>query len=268
MNSSKPSLTTIILTHTRIELLKRALRSLEGQDSVQIHLIIMIDDCFLTSRFMETLPTFGSPIRSLRWFYFKRGLNEFSGPKRVATLRNLALPKIETEWCSYLDDDNELEPEHFSTLFESVMRYRSPATHSWRSIWTKSGRPFKIRGRHPWSNDKDLATRLFVQYRDAGIYQTGSNIIRDKVVPLSRNESMVDMSEWFFSTEFIRGIGFVEDYSLEDRISSRTEDSKLLDEIVKRNIKIPSTQKPTLRYYMGGYSNDWSNEASQIEAWL
>jgi hypothetical protein len=78
---------------------------------------------------------------------------------------------------------------------------------------------------------------------------------------------MVDMSEWVFDTEFLREIGFVVEYSAKDWETSRTEDSKLLDEIVTRGLRIPSTQNPTLRYYMGGYSNDWSNEAAQLEGW-
>jgi len=79
---------------------------------------------------------------------------------------------------------------------------------------------------------------------------------------------MVDMSEWLFETEFLRGIGFAGDYCTKDWETSRTEDSKLLDEIAMRGLRIPSTQKPTLKYYLGGYSNDWSNEAAQLEGWL
>jgi hypothetical protein len=78
---------------------------------------------------------------------------------------------------------------------------------------------------------------------------------------------MVDMSEWLFETEFIREVGFVKDYNAEDRESSRAEDSKLLDEIVARHLAIPSTSKPTLRYYMGGYSNDWSSDGAQLRGW-
>jgi hypothetical protein len=76
--------------------------------------------------------------------------------------------------------------------------------------------------------------------------------------------SMVDMSEWLFETEFICGIRFVENYCAEDWETSWAEDAKLLDEIVARGLRIPSTRKPTLRYYLGGYSNDWTND----DRWL
>jgi len=78
---------------------------------------------------------------------------------------------------------------------------------------------------------------------------------------------MVDTSEWLFETEFLRGIRFVERYSAEDWETSRTEDSKLLDKIVRLGLRAPSTKIATLRYYLRGYSNDWSDEAADLVGW-
>ena len=132
----------------------------------------------------------------------------------------------------------------------------------------RDGTAFLLKDKHPWCRDPGLARTLFRQYRDVGIYQVGSNIVHDQVVPYRRNVSMVDMSEWVFVTEFIQGIGFAGDYCPDDWKTSRTEDSKLLDRLVEMGLKIPSTEEPTLRYNLGGYSNDWSNEAAQIEGWI
>ena len=252
-------LTTIVVTRARGALLNRALRSLEAQKSVRIELVVVVDDCPLTCRFLETLHVPMGAVQSVQWTNVERDVCVRSGPKRLATLRNRGLEMVATRWCTYLDDDNELEPQHLSTLLECVMRSGSSAAHSWRSLWTRDVRPFYLRDRHPWCRDPELAKRLFAQYRDAGIYQSGSNIVRDQVVPFCRHVSMVDMSEWLFKTEFICGIRFVENYCTEDRETSWAEDAKLLDEIVARGLRIPSTQKSTLRYYMGGYSNDWTN---------
>lgn len=262
------NLTTIIVTRTRVELLCRALRSLELQQLLQIEVIIIVDDCLKTSQFLETIPPSIGAINSIRWINIEREANDRSGPKRLATLRNIGLQIVETSLCSFLDDDNELEPTHFFDLLRCLIGLSSPAAHSWRSLWTLDGKPFLLKNSHPWCRDPELAKSLFSQYRDAGIYQIGSNVVRDQVIPYHRDLSMVDMSEWVFKTEFIRRIGFVCDYCEEDRKTSRTEDSKLLDEIVARGLKIPSTKKPTLRYYMGGYSNNWLTEAAQIEGWL
>lgn len=254
-----PRLTTIIVTRARVELLNRALWSLKAQEAVQIELLVIVDDCPLTCRFLEKLHAPIGAIQSVRWVNVEKDVHARSGPKHLAALRNRALQMVATRWCNYLDDDNELEPQHLSMLIECVMRSGSPAAHSWRSLWTRDGRPFYLRDRHPWCRDLKLAKRLFAQYRDAGIYQAGSNIVRDQVVPFCRRMSMVDMSEWLFETRFIGGIGFVENYSAVDWKTSWAEDAKLLDEIVARGLRIPSTQKPTLRYYMGGYSNNWTN---------
>jgi hypothetical protein len=206
-------------------------------------------------------------VNSFKWIAVKRTALERSGPKRLSVLRNLALEMVDTYWCSYLDDDNELEPTHFRTLVHCAMRTASPAAHSWRSLWLRDGTPFCLRERHPWCRDPALSTKLFNQYVEAGIYQVGSNVVQDQVVPHRRSESMVDMSEWLFVTDFIRRLGFVNEYCAEDWQTSRAEDSKLLDAIVATGLRIPSTQQCTLRYYMGGYSNDWSNAAAQIEGW-
>ena len=174
---------------------------------------------------------------------------------------------MRTRWCSYLDDDNELEPSHFADLFHCLQASASPAAHSWRTLWERGGRPFLLANSHPWCRDPVHAATLFEQYHRAGIYQIASNIVRDRVVPGRRSESMVDMSEWLFETDFIREIGFVDTYNSEDWQTSRAEDSKLLDEIVARHLRIPSTERPTLRYHLGGYSNNWTSEGAQLRGW-
>ena len=109
---------------------------------------------------------------------------------------------------------------------------------------------------------------MFVEYEEAGIYRRHTNIVADQVVPLHRERSMVDTSEWLFSAALLRSIGFVADYSRGDWITCRTEDSKLLDRIVESGISVPSTRRPTLRYFLGGYSNNWACDGASIEGWL
>lgn len=259
-----PQLTTIIVTRHRVKYLKRAIQSLAAQQPVQVALVVLIDDCSSTSSFLEELrPPIGA-IQSVRWTNAKRAPHVRTGPKHLAALRNRALQMVATSWCSYLDDDNELEPKHLSKLMECILQSGSPATHSWRSLWTRDGRPYYLKDRHPWCRDPRLARKLFVQYRDAGIYQAGTNIVHDQVVPFCRHESMVDMSEWLFETGFIRSIGFEENYSSKDQETCWAEDAKLLDDIVTRGLGIPSTKEPSLRYYLGGYSNNWAN----IDKWI
>jgi hypothetical protein len=261
-------ITTIVLTRGRIPLLERALRSLATQHSIDLHVCVVIDSCPETVRYLQHLNDDMGSIRSLRWHYAERTAQERSGPRRVAGLRTVALQLVETAWCSFLDDDNELEGDHFSQLFTCARRHGSPVAHSWRSMWTKDGRPFEMTDRHPWCRDLDVARKMFLHYRDVGIYHPNSHIVRDQVVPYRRELSMVDTSEWLFESAFLRGIGFKTTYSYGDWIISKTEDNKLLDEIVNLGVEVPCTRSATLRYYLGGYSNHWSNEAAQLEGWI
>lgn len=259
--------TAIIVTRQRPAQLKRALRSLDNQLGVAVEVHIMVDDCDETMAFLAAGFETRGAIRSLDWTRVRRRPRERSGPRRVACLRNIGLDFATRRWCSFLDDDNQLEIDHIESLRLCALKTRAPVAHSWRTLWSTESEPFHIRDTHPWSRDPQLGRMLFKQYADAGIYESGSHVVRDQVVPKNRAASMVDTSEWLFSAAFIRSIGFDEEYSEADWIASRSEDSKLLDRIVELDITIPTTAMPTLRYFMGGYSNAWVGDGTEKDAW-
>lgn len=259
---------TVIVTRDRVDLLARAIRSLTAQVDTAIDLRIVVDDCPSTRDYLQRSDRFAGAVRSMEWLYVGRSDSERSGPRRVATLREAGLALVQTPYCAFLDDDNELEPHHYSLLASCISANNSVAAHSWRTLWTREGTPFPLTDRHPWSRDAQVARHLFDRYRQAGIYQPNSHVVRDRVAPNCRVLSMVDTSEWLFDTSFLREISFVKTYSYDDWLLSRSEDNKLLDSIVQSGVVIPSTCTPTLRYYLGGYSNNWSQEAAQLEGWV
>jgi hypothetical protein len=79
---------------------------------------------------------------------------------------------------------------------------------------------------------------------------------------------MVDTSEWLFATSFLRTLEFCEEYCVDDWENGRAEDSKLLDQIVDRAIDVPCTKRATLRYALGGYSNEWRHDGARVDDWL
>lgn len=267
-SSRNVSLTTIVVTRGRVPLLRRALNSLVNQRNTHTHLLVIVDDCTSTVHHLSTAFQPAGAVCAVRWDEIKRQSGERSGPKRLASLRQLALSGVVTPWCSFLDDDNELEPDHCHSLLSCAEASEALAAHSWRRLFYRDGRPFPLLDRHPWCRDQRIARQLFMQYEAAGIYSRGSNTIRDRVVPRNRALSMVDMSEWIFRSSFIAEIGFVTRYSSTDWLYSRSEDSKLLDRVVELGIQVPSTQRATLRYYLGGYSNGWDSDGADIEGWL
>lgn len=261
-----PEITVVTLTRSRPAQLKRAIRSLWLQRDVHIDLVLLVDDCEETRIFLEDFVLEQDAVKRCRVIFAHRSSGERSGPRRVAKLRNASLGTIETPLCALLDDDNSFESDHLSALLEQV-NDTTRVVHSWRSLWNIDDTPFCLAGLHPWSRELATSRQLYRQYSDAGIYQLGTNIIRDRVIPYDRRQSMVDMSEWLFATDFLSRLKFVELFDSEDMLTSRTEDSKLLDAIVEMGIVVPCTRRPSLRYYLGGYSNHWESEAASPSAW-
>jgi hypothetical protein len=260
--------TVMVLTRQRPHLLRGALRCLAAQNGIMLDVLVMIDDCPASVDVLDRHAWQVGAISSLRWVYVRRRDGECSGPARVANLRAMALSLARSPWLSYLDDDNALEPDHFATLLKCVIDHRAQAAHSWRTMWTRSGKPFPLRGRHPWCRNAEVAKAMFKQYEAAGIYVYGSSTIRDQVVPYRRDRSMVDTSEWLYRRSFLLQLEFCNSYSREDWELGRSEDNKLLDGIVAAGIAIPSTKRATLRYHLGGYSNNPLDEAATLPGWL
>ncbi len=262
------NVTTIILSRGRTNQLKRALRSLSKQQSVALDLIVVIDDCPETASFLrDTSPPAGA-IERIRHLYVERDPREQSGPARVARLRELGLEIASTNWTAFLDDDNELEPGHYSNLLRVILEAKAPAAHSWRSLWSSAGKRHLLTDSHPWCQDREDSRRIFRHYESIGVYKRGSEIVRDQVVPHRRDLSMVDTSEWLFQTNFLRSLEFCKVYTRDDWLYAKAEDSKLLDQIVQSGTPVPSSRQPTLRYFLGGYSNNPSHSGARLADWV
>jgi hypothetical protein len=71
---------------------------------------------------------------------------------------------------------------------------------------------------------------------------------------------MVDTSEWLFERELLLHVPFCEVYDHRDWLDVVPEDNKLLTTLVELGIPIACTHMPSLRYYLGGYSNSFTGE--------
>lgn len=258
----------IVLTRGRIAWLDRALRSLASQHAAVLDVLLVIDDCSATASHIRRISIqTGGAIHRLRVLMASRRPEETSGPRRVAYLRRAAVAEIETPWVAFLDDDNTVTPDHFSSLQDLAIDHAACAVHSWRTLWTRNSQPFKLIDKHPWSRDAVTARSLFDMYRKAGIYTPNSNLVRDQVVTGSRHKSMVDTSEWLFFTSFLQTLEFCEEYSASDWLNACAEDSKLLDQVVARKMHVPCSRRATLKYVLGGYSNAFDQDGSSLEDW-
>lgn len=254
MTATPDSITVITLTRARPALLKRAIDAVRGQDYVGgIAHLAVIDDCPLTR---DWLASAGNLPENFRWLYLPRQNGEQSGPARVAKLRNYAVRETSTRWVSFLDDDNEFEPHHLSSLVACAAAGRVAAVHSYRKLLWADGTPY-LEQRMPWRRDAEEGRRLYRELAARGVFQPGSNVVRDRADPLGHTNPvrMIDTGEWLLERQLLCSHSFPTEYGLSDWANVTTEDDKLVEALVKSRVPIGRSGLATLKYYLGGYSN-------------
>jgi glycosyltransferase involved in cell wall biosynthesis len=249
------SITVITISRHRPELLARAVASVRAQRcGVPIEHVTIIDDCAASADLLRKLER-EAPVR---WELAPRTGEDSSGPRRLAALRNQAVAAAGSRWISFLDDDNEFLPGHLETLAECARSTGSRAVHSHMQLFTKDGRPY-LEERMPWWPDPVGGRDLYQVLRAQGVFEPGSNIVRDRADPLGTQDPVrsVDTGEWLLERSLLLECPFSAEYSEEDWGCMRTEDDKLLEALIERGISIRCTGKATLKYYLGGYSNSF-----------
>jgi hypothetical protein len=131
------------------------------------------------------------------------------------------------------------------------------AAHTWRQLLDRAGKPW-IADRFPWLCEGGRAKELFRKFTAAGMLSTTDNIFRDssKAMVSGEDVAAIDMGAWLFKRGLLHDVWFDTEYSDWEVRNSITEDDKLLARLKHSGIRIACTRTPTLRYYMGGYSNN------------
>jgi len=251
----KEGITVITITRNRVQLLQRAIESVRLQDcDLPITHLILIDDCPKTLKYLKhskNLP------KNLIWIYVKDAKEIKFVPSRLAYLRNHAVDYSNTRWISFLDDDNEFESNHLSSLLECTKETNSPAVHSIRRLFHRNGTPY-LEPEWPWHRDKEKRREIYKKLCKRGVFVPGSNIEYDRCDPIGVPDPIriVDTSEWLLKRSLVLKIRFPTNFTHKDWIGLTTEDDKFLEKLVKTGTPIVSTRLPTLKYYLGGYSNN------------
>ncbi|HET9015583.1 MAG TPA: glycosyltransferase family A protein [Thermomicrobiaceae bacterium] len=262
-----PSVTVITITRGRPALLGRAVASVRAQTYAgPVTHRILVDDCPATASMLaEASDSSGV---ALEWRLVPRGLHDLDGPSRLARLRNQAVRDSASDYVAFLDDDNEIEPDHLDSLVGRARDTGSHAVHSWRRLFLADGAPY-LEARLPWKRDRDEGARIYQDLCGRGVFQPGSNVARDRADPKGHPDPTrtVDMGEWLFDRALLLEIPFCEHYSHQDWLDVIPEDYKLLRSLIEHDVRIASTGLPTLRYYLGGYSNAFSPDARPATVW-
>ena len=258
---SHPEIGVIVLTHDHRDHPNRSLyaslTSIARQDYPgPIRVLLLGDNCASTPRAPESL------FRSAGLYVSEWNLTPGRGSRtmpdvaHVARLRSISLQLIDSPYVCFLDDDNVLEHEHLSTLYNLLRERLALATHSWRKLVDAAGRPWRA-DRFPWLPPGPYERRIYDLYTTLGVLTAGDCIVRDRVsLPVhGREYGMVDMGEWLFDRSVFDMLKFDFCYSQEE-INDRTgEDDKLLHQIRRLGLPTACTERATLIYSLGGFSN-------------
>ncbi len=128
------SITVVITTHNRIDLLKRAIKSVQNQ-TVQPLEIIVVDDCSSDETYsyltIET-PNLVKPIT-------------LSNPSGANVARNRGIDCAEGEYVAFLDDDDYWDPSKLSQQLTMMRRQDASFSYTGLNTMTPSGKSLKQR---------------------------------------------------------------------------------------------------------------------------
>jgi glycosyltransferase involved in cell wall biosynthesis len=270
---SDPGITVITVTRHRPQTLGRAIASVQAQDySGEIqHLIIADDDPDTVSLAVTTPPVARRRIQatSVERPGAERGPHaqeRRSVCPRLSRLLNFGVSLAAYPWIAFLDDDNEYEPNHLSSLIECATTNHALAVHSGRQMVWPDGSPY-LEPRFPGAANPLEGERIYQLMCERHVWISGTNILMDRVDPGAHNFRnstviaaddpifLVDQNLWLLETDTLRRVRIPEDFTDAEIADNTWPDDKLLEALVRNEIRIVASGKPTVRYQVGGVSN-------------
>jgi hypothetical protein len=177
-------------------------------------------------------------------------------PARLAYLRNVGISEAAGPYVAHLDDDNAYRPDHLASLVAALDAHEgAEAAYSWRRLLGADGDEFVPAGEDPWHPDRAARAESYERLRRAGIFEPGSPVVRDELRAGGRIYARVDTSEYLVRRSLHDRIPFPTRFSRWQRQLGLTEDMAFSHALVKQRVVVARSERPTLDYYMGGYSN-------------
>lgn len=252
---------TVLTVSRRVQFLSRCVGSVRGQSCTGPvrHLFVVDDNPAAESE----LASLGIPDEDV--VAVPREPSDRTGPARLATLRNLAVRSAGGGWLVFLDDDNAWEPDHLESLWDAVEASGADLAHSQRMMFGADGSPY-LRPEFPWGRDELTRRAVYAYCLEAGIMSRGSNVMRDR---LEMRFTWVDLGEWLFCPGFLEANSFTAEYGAWEWFNVSVEDRDLPMAVFNSGLKVVATGRPTLHYFLGGYTNTgasglvWGNPAGE-----
>lgn len=252
---------SVITVSNRPHLLQQCIAQVLKQDvSEKIEHIIVMDAVRLKEDVTGKLKTV-SPNLSIFHCPEQPGRYIF---EKVASLRNIAIDKSNSDYIAILDDDNLWEDNHLSTLYNMLQDYpECEAAYSWRTLWNSDGTPHIVDDLYPWvlGGDVNRQKILFEIQSKAQILTPGSNLIRDKYGFKYNGDifSCVDTGEWLLRRKLFDKVRFKEHFSYTEVLYGFCDDYLFGCDLLTSHIHVKPTEKATLRYFLGGNSQHYGH---------
>jgi glycosyltransferase involved in cell wall biosynthesis len=254
-----PLITVVTPTYNRPAELARAMASVAGQRGVRVEHIVLGDNCpaladpgiraDLAVRFPD------ATIRNVTGAEHAALPQDYL-PARLSALRNIGIATAAGDWIAQLDDDNEFEPEHLSSLIACLRDHPGvEVAHSWRHLVTADGAPYPLTGENPWHPNPDLRAVSFDRLVGLGVYEHGSAVVRDAIRAGGKEFNGADTSELLVSRALHARFPFPTEFPQRWRTLEWTDDYAFCVQLDRARVPIVCSERATLRYYMGGYSN-------------
>jgi glycosyltransferase involved in cell wall biosynthesis len=249
---SKQMITVLTVTR-RPQHVARFIESIAAQDfdGIVRHVIVVDGD----PRVCQAINDAGTPY-SLEVIFVPRSASDADGPARLAVLRNVAAEAASTGFVAFHDDDNTWEVDHLSSLWQTRINEGADIVHSERKVFESDGEPY-LRSEFPWGRDVLTRRAIYAYCLEAGIMEHGSNVMHDR---FEMRFTWIDLGEWLFPATFLIEHPFQERYTAWDWYNISVEDRELPRAIYDSGLRVASTRKATLNYYLGGYTNVYEGD--------
>lgn len=249
-------------------MLRRAMASVDRQDydGVVEHLIVVDDDRQTLQSLVRwesrvqrpvTIEAQGAvPAR-------REGARAFVYP-HLARLLNVGISRASFPWVAFLDDDNEFEPDHVSSLVALAHETGAWAVHSGRAFVWPDGTPYLER-HLPSAATLEEGQRLYELLCRRGVWVRDTNIVLDRVDSGVGSDALnstvmddgdpvflVDQNLWLVQRDLLLDVPVPEDFTPAEIDQNTCPDDKMLAALTAAGVEIHSTGRPTVRYTVGG----------------
>jgi len=264
------SVSIITLTKDRDKQLLKCIHSVSEQTYLGAIEHIIIHESFpFVARETERLLELGKNIKLIAADTIPKSddVIPFYIPSRLSYMRNYAVKFCDGEYICYLDDDNWVATNHIESLVSTMESETDiDVAYCWRWLVREDGTPW-IEEEYPWTpisrlstNKNRLSRYIYEELVRSGVRVSGSHLVRDTLIGCEGQALFtIDQGEFLVSRTLQQKLPFTVKYPWRKMTGDYSEDHDFIERAYLAGYKFRCTEKATLFYTIGGYSQVDSN---------